>query len=84
MKKIGKVDKGIIDDKFDDRMIEELNNKFLDLMREHNIKYGTKTKHGVLAANHEWTMCLALYLDCLRGAIELEILFEVPDDLQHY
>ncbi len=84
MKQIGKVAKGIIDDKFDDRMIEELKNKFFDLMREHNIKYGTKTKHGVLAANHEWTMCLALFLECLKGSIELEILFEVPDDLSHY
>lgn len=84
MKQIAKVAKGIIDDKFDKKIIEELKNKFFDLMREHNIKYGTKLGNGVLCANPEWTMCLDLYLDCLRGAIELEMFFEVPDDLNHY
>ena len=88
MNKLEKVGKGLVNLEFPNSTIKKLNKMFFDFCREHNIKQGTPIKRkgkviGYRQANYDWTIAHDFFLNRLRDAIQLSILFDdVPKDLK--
>ncbi len=66
--------------------LEQANNLFYLIMRKYGIKQGTKSGHGTLCNNYEWTLCAALFdaTVTMSFAIGIASLCDAPEDLQHY
>ncbi|MBR9682617.1 MAG: hypothetical protein GOV02_02990 [Candidatus Aenigmarchaeota archaeon] len=84
--KMRKVAEDIIKMPVNKRMIKTLKEKFYNIMRENGIKEGewSKNGNGRCVANYEWTMCKTLFLNQIRGALEMSLLFDAPKDLDAY
>ncbi len=83
---IKKLAKDIIDIKIDSNLSLHMNfKKFYRVMRKYGIKEGTKTQNGVLRNNHEWTMCMSLFLRGIDDHIVMKhsVFGDTPKDLQY-
>lgn len=65
--------------------IASLKEKFINIMKKHNIKYGMIDKSGnVHVANFEWTMCQVLFLDTIIVKLKMDMmLMDLPKDLEY-
>lgn len=81
--------KEIIEIKLSDKdVLKECSEKFYNIMRKYNIKYGTKNYNkkgkeiGISCANYEWTMCHALFIDRIITFFDFKNMLEIPEDLK--
>ena len=79
-----KIAKEIIEIKFLYKdTLKDCLNKFYNVMRKHNIKYGIKQSDvSYRVANYEWTMCHALFIDRIITFFEFKNMLEIPEDLK--
>lgn len=85
---IGDVTKDIIKIKIEmSDTLESCMSKFFEVMNKHQIKQGTPAFNnnneevGVTCNNFEWTMCTELFYRRIIGVIEIDMLFNVPDEI---
>ena len=64
--------------------LEDIMNKFYDIMRKHGVKKGTRKGSGVSMNNYEWTICKELLFSRIYSILEVGDVMYVPDDLEVY
>ncbi len=82
-----KVAEEIIGIKIKNQGLNTLRKQFYQIMRDNGIKEGEWADNGNsrLIANPEWTLCKTLFIDQVRGALEMVFLFNsTPEDLEAY
>ena len=79
-----KVAEEIIKTEISPSTIRTFRNKFFDIMRKNGIQQGEWHGNGRLTDNYEWTMCKNLFIDQIKGSLEMAFFFNTPEDLQAY
>ena len=64
--------------------IGKLVETFYNIMREHGLRWGTKTECGTQGANFEWTLAKDAFIFRVTSLMEWQMLFGDPEDLKHY
>lgn len=65
--------------------LEQIIEKFYNIMRKHGIKKYTLTSEENLVENSEWLMCYSYFLNKLINRFEmLDYFATLPEDLKHY
>ena len=69
----------------DNDTIASLKEKFINIMKKHNIKYGSiDGKGNVHIANFDWTMCKVLFLDTILVKLRMDmIMMDLPKELEY-
>lgn len=65
------------------RLLNTVKKEFYNLMRDCNIKRGTRIGNAVHMDNPEWVMAKCAFFEMLKSELELDILIgDVPKDLR--
>ena len=64
--------------------VGKLVDTFYNIMREHGLRWGTKTECGTQGANFEWTLAKDAFIFRVTSLMEWQMLFGDPEDLKHY